>query len=142
MGAKLLSYFQLPTPVLTKRLSLIFLWAEFSWRAPIPIVKPLLKMVCGFGGLWGAHSYSASQKYNKIPNNFWDQLSLLVINCWQCDDKLNFGLKKRLMNEVLLWLLMVIDMCYLLPIEQWIKKLSSFLLPKLIILILSVPMIV
>ena len=32
-----------------------------------------------------------NQMYNKITNNFRNWLPLLVLTCWQCDDKLNVG---------------------------------------------------
>ena len=71
---------QLPTPVLIKRIYIIFLWTELSKRYPIPIVNLLLKTVCVFGVLWGAHSYPASPKYNNITNYFRNRLPLLVLN--------------------------------------------------------------
>ena len=109
---------QLPTPALYKRLSLIFLWVKFSQRASIPIVNPLLKTVCTFGGRWCAHYYSASPKYRKITYNFWNQPPLLVTIFWKYDDKFNSVFEIKLMSAVFLWLLTDIDMCYLLPIYQ------------------------
>ena len=54
---------QLPTPTLPKRSSIIFLWEEFSQRAPIPIFNPLLNTVRVFVGIWGAHSFQSSPKH-------------------------------------------------------------------------------
>ena len=85
---------QLPTPALPKRLSLSFLWEEFSQRAPIPIVNSLHKTVRVFGGQWVAHSYLDSPNYNKITNNFQNRLSLLVLTCLQCYYKLNGRFEK------------------------------------------------
>ena len=62
---RLLMPVQLPTPALPNRLSLIFIWAELSQRAPIPIANPLLDTVCIVGGQWGAHYYSTSLDNNK-----------------------------------------------------------------------------
>ena len=84
----------MPTPALPKRLSLIFLWAEFSRRDAIPIVYSILKTVCIFGRKWGAHSYSTSPKYNKITDKFRYRPPLLVLTCLQCDDKLNVDFEK------------------------------------------------
>ena len=60
---------QLTNTALPKRISLIFLWAEFDQRDPMPIVKPLPKTVCVFGGRWGVHSYLASPKYKIQQTN-------------------------------------------------------------------------
>ena len=68
-------------PPFTDRLSIIFLWEGFSQRAPIPIVNPLLKTVCIFGGIWGAHYYSASPKNNNKTDNFRNRPPILVLNC-------------------------------------------------------------
>ena len=62
---RLLNTGQLPTTALTKRVSIIFLWAEFSRRAPIPMFNPILNIFCIFRGRWDAYSYSASPKNNK-----------------------------------------------------------------------------
>ena len=70
---------RLPTPALPKSISLIFLLAELSWRAPIPIVNPLLYTVCIFGGRWGEHSYLDTPKNNKETDWFWNRLLSL---CW------------------------------------------------------------
>ena len=78
---RLLTPGQLPTPVLTKRLSPIFLWAEFSQSSPIPKVNLLLKTVFFLGGIWGAHSYLDSPKYNKITNNLRNWIPILVMTC-------------------------------------------------------------
>ena len=67
---QLLKPTQLPTTALPKRLSVIFLWAEFYQRDPIPIFNPLLKTVRICGGRWGAHSYLASPKNNKKCTTF------------------------------------------------------------------------
>ena len=45
---RLLKPVHLPTPALPKRISLIFLWEELSWRDPITIVNPLQYKVCIF----------------------------------------------------------------------------------------------
>ena len=43
---RLLDSGHLPTPEIPKRLSIIFLWADFYRRAPTPIVNPLQYTVC------------------------------------------------------------------------------------------------
>ena len=78
---RLLMTGKLLTPALTKRLSLIIIWSEFSQRAPIPIVNRILKMVYNFGGRWVAKYYSASPKYNKTTNNFRNRLPTLFLTC-------------------------------------------------------------
>ena len=72
---------QLPTHALPKRLHLIFLWAEFSQRAPITIANPILKPVLIFGGKWGAHSYLVSHKNNEETYNFQNWPPILVLTC-------------------------------------------------------------
>ena len=89
---------QLPTTVLPNMLSLILPWADFSRRDPIPTINPLLKTFCVFGGRWGAHSYSDLIWYNRINNKFRNRIPLLVLNFWQCDDKLNVGFE-RIIDE-------------------------------------------
>ena len=74
---------QMSTPDIPKRLSIIFLWAEFSQRAPIPIVNILINTVYIVGGLWGTHSYSDSPKNKKETDYFRNgllSLCLLVEN--------------------------------------------------------------
>ena len=95
---------------------------EFTQRDPIPMFNPLLKTVCIFGGRCGAHYYSASPKYNKIKDNFWNQPPLLVMTCWQCDDKFNVVFEIKLMSVVFIWPLIDIDMCHFLPIYQQIAN--------------------
>ena len=85
----LLNLGQLSTHVFPKSLSLIFLWAEFSQRAPIPIVNPLLKSVRIFVGQWDAHSYLVSPKNNNKTENFLNWTPILVLTCLLCDEKLN-----------------------------------------------------
>ena len=72
---------QLNTPALPKRLSLIFLWAEFSLRSSIHIVTPLLNTVRIFGGRWDVHSYLSSPTYNKKTDNFRNWSPILVLTC-------------------------------------------------------------
>ena len=114
---------QILTPALTKSLSLIFLWADFSWRAHIPVINPLLKTVCVFGGWWVAHSYSASPQYNNITNNFLDRIPLLVLTCWQCDDKLNVGFQKMIdeCSFFNIWLSLTCVLYYLLTNKYQMK---------------------
>ena len=95
---------------------------ELSRMAPIPIVNTLLKTLCDFGGKWREHSYLDSPKYNEKTNNILNRLPLLVLTCWQCDDIWNVGSKMFFLSVVLLWLLIVIDMCYFLPIDQEISN--------------------
>ena len=119
---------QLPTPELPKRISLIFPWAGFSQRSPIPIFNPLLKT--------GAHSYSASPKYNQIPNSFRNRFPLLVLTCWQCEDKLNVSFEK-IIDECSFTL--IFDSCWhvlFLTYSPKNIKLMSIMLPKSVILIL------
>ena len=71
---QLLNPVHLPTPDLPKRLSLIFLWAEFSRRAPISIVNTLLYTVCTIGGRWGAQYYLASPENNTKIDCFLDRI--------------------------------------------------------------------
>ena len=130
---------QLPTPVIPKRPSLIFLWEECSRKTPIPIVDPLLKNVYIFGGQWGAHSYLDSPKYNRITDNILNRPPLLVLTCWQFDAKLNVSFGK------------IIDECsfalvfdshwYMLFLTYWQKnrKWMFVLLPKLVIIIFYFP---
>ena len=66
------------TPTIPKRIYLIFLWAEFPQRDPIPIIDPLLKTVYIFVGIWGAHSYLDSKKYNKTTDNFINHPPIFV----------------------------------------------------------------
>ena len=75
-------------PVLPKRISLILLWAEFPQRDPIQIVNPLPNTVYIFGRQWGAQSYLASLKNNKELDNFRNWPPILVLTCWQYDEKL------------------------------------------------------
>ena len=83
---RLLKRGHLPTPALPKRLSLIFLWAELSRNAPIPIVKPLQYTVCI---CWRGMGFTLLFGFTVILHNlFQNQTSLLVITCWQCDEKL------------------------------------------------------
>ena len=59
---------KLPTPALPKRLSLIFIWAELSRRARIPIFNILLNTVCIVGGRQGTHSYLP------LPKNYKEKV--------------------------------------------------------------------
>ena len=113
---------QLPTPEIPKRPYLIFLWADFYRRDTIHIVNPILKTVFVIGGQCGAQYYLYSPMYEKMTNKIQNWLPLLVLTCWQYDGKLNFSLEKLLMSVVLLWLLIVIYICYLLSIEQQISN--------------------
>ena len=61
----LLNLGHLSTPALTKMIYLIFLWAEFFRRGPIPVVNPSLYKVCLVGGRWGAHSNLVLPKNKK-----------------------------------------------------------------------------
>ena len=76
---RLITTGKLTTLDLTKRLYLIFLWAELSRRATIPIPNPLLYTVYIVGGWQGAHSYSALLKNNKETDCFRNRLLSL---CW------------------------------------------------------------
>ena len=71
---RLLKPGHMPTPALPKRLSLIFLWEEFSQTDPIQIVNPLLDTVCIIGGRWCAHSYFYLPKNNKEADCFLNRL--------------------------------------------------------------------
>ena len=62
---RLLTLGHLTTPALPKRISIIFLWEEFSQRDTIHIVNPLLNTVRSFGGRCGTHSYSDSPKIKR-----------------------------------------------------------------------------
>ena len=94
---RLLNPGHLPTPALPQRLSLIFLWAEFSQRAPIPIFNPLQDTVYIVRGIWSAHSYLALPKNNKGTYWFWNKLISLcwlvqnVMTNWKCFGIINYG---------------------------------------------------
>ena len=71
---RFLTPLQLPTPELPKRLSIIFLRKQFSQRGAIPMVNPLLNIVCIFGRRWDAHSYLSSPKNSKGIDYFQNGL--------------------------------------------------------------------
>ena len=133
---------QFPTTALHKRLAIIFLWEEFYQRDPIPIFNSLFKSVCIFGEQWGAHSYSYFPKYNRITKNFQNGLLLLVLTCWQSDDKLNVGFKK-LIDECSFDLI-VDSHWHVLFLTYWQThiKWRLVMIPKLIIIILFFPVLV
>ena len=85
---RLLKLGKMTNPVLPKRISLILLWAEFPQIDPIQIVNPLPNTVYIFGRQWGAQSYLASLKNNKELDNFRNWPPILVLTCWQYDEKL------------------------------------------------------
>ena len=91
----------LPTPALTKRISLIFLWVELYRMDPTPIVNPLQYTVCIF---WKEMGCTLLFGFAVILHSwFQNRPPLLVLTCWQCDDKLNvFG---RIINECSLTLI-------------------------------------
>ena len=117
----------LATTALPKRLSLIFLWAGFSRRYPIPIVDPLIYTVCIFCRSMGCtllFGFSVRLRYwfkNRPP--------LLVLTCWQCDENLEVFwehkwwvklhiesvLEEYIMSVVDLTVLIYINMCCILP---------------------------
>ena len=70
----------------------------------------------------GVHSYSDSPKYNKITENFCNRPPLLLLNFWQCDEKLNVVIEILKTSVVLIWLLIDIDMCFFLFIDQQIAN--------------------
>ena len=132
----------LTTTAFPKRLYLIFLWAEWSQRDPIPIVDPLLKIVCIFVVLWGAHYYFSSTKYNKITYNFQNRPPLLVMAFWQCNDKLNVGFE--FVFDECSFALIVDSHRHVIFLTYWQtnSKRRLVLMPKLIIIILYFQMFV
>ena len=76
---RLLKSVQLPSYALPKRLSIIFLWAEFSIRGPIYIVNIVLYTFCIVECKWGAHSYWTSPKITRKHIAF-------VISFYPCAD--------------------------------------------------------
>ena len=108
----------------------------------MPIVDPLLKIVCIFVFWWGAHYYPALTNYNKITNNFRNRIPLLVLNFWQCDDKLNFGFEE-IIDECSFSLIFDIQW-HMLFLTYWSTniKWSSVMLPNSIILIFFFPVLV
>ena len=121
---------------------LFFLWENFSQRGPIPKFNPLLKTVCVFGGKWGAHSYSDALNYNKITNNFLNQIPLLVLTCWKYDEKLNVGFENII--DVRSFALIVDSHWHVLFLTYWPTNIKwrSVMLQKSITLILFFPMLV
>ena len=74
------------TPALPRRLYLILLWAELSQRALIPIVNPLQYTV---SICWKEMGCTLLFGFSVILHNlFQNRPPLLVLNCWQCDEKL------------------------------------------------------
>ena len=120
---RFLNPLHLPTPALTKRLSLIFLWEEFSRRAPIPIVNPLQYTVCICWSEMGCTlSFGFAAVLHYLSQN---RPSLLVLTCWQ----LRTFLGAYIMSEVTFFknwknkwwvyitlkLFIYINMCCILP---------------------------
>ena len=76
----------LPTPTLPKRISIFFLWEEFSWRAPTEIVNPLQYTVCIF---WRAIGCTLLFGFALILHYwFQNRPPFLVLTCWQRDENL------------------------------------------------------
>ena len=99
---RLLKTVHLSTPALPRRLSVIFLWEELSQRALIPILNTLLDIICIVGGRWGAHSYLALLKNNRVTYLFWNRLLSL---CWLFHNMMtNWNYFKRI-NDECVWTL-------------------------------------
>ena len=83
---RLLKLGHLTTLALPKRLYIIFIWAELSQRDPITIVNTLQYTVCI---CWRAKGCTLLCGFTLILNNwFQNRPRLLVLTCWQRDDKL------------------------------------------------------
>ena len=83
---RLLKPGHLPTPALPKRISLIFLLEEFYQRAPIPIVNTLQYKVCI---CWRTMGCTLLFGFAAILHNLFQNWPvLLVLTCWQRDEKL------------------------------------------------------
>ena len=118
---RLLKPVKLPTPVLLKRISLIFLWEDFSQRDTIPIVNALLYKFYIFVVWWCAHSYLALLKNNKETDCFRNRLlyfCLLVHNVMTNWKKI----KEQIMSIFHIWFLIYIDMCFFLSDDQQIAN--------------------
>ena len=102
-------------------------------KGSYPYIKSTPKKVfLIFGRKWGAHFYLASPNYNKIIDNFQNRPPLLVMNCWQCEDKLYVGLEKIIYECS--FALIFDNHWHMLFLTYWLtnRKWRSVLLPKLI----------
>ena len=96
---RLLKPGHLPTTTLPRRISLIFLWAEFYRSAPLPIVNPIQYTVCI---CWREMGCTLLFGFAVILHNlFQNRPPLLVLTCWQCDEKLEVFWEHKLWVNLL-----------------------------------------